>query len=73
MHGDPGSSADLAHRPTPIDPPNAGKFRGGDKGMSLDNPSPTAVQPGKPVVPVQPFVDEAGMLGRPPATTLKSR
>jgi hypothetical protein len=72
LHGDPGSTANLGRQASPMDPPNATKFRAGDKGMSDAN-APAAVEPGKPAVPVNPFVTDAALLGRPPTATLRSK
>ena len=69
MHGDPGGSADMTRLGSPVKTPNDGIFRDGDRGY-VDQRG-FAIEPGKPVVPVNPFVDDAGLLGKPPTPVLK--
>jgi hypothetical protein len=57
--GDPGGSGSLAKSASPINPPNDAKFRDGDPGRTPAAPS--AIEPGKGAVPVNPFLKSGGI------------
>jgi hypothetical protein len=61
-----GGSSSLAGAASPVNPPNDGRFANGDKGTSGPaSANPSAMEPGRGAVPVNPFLVSGGIM---PAT-----